>query len=375
MTQEQPSALSFNLEEAVWLDQGERIQSILGLELEPDITMQEDDHEVIIKGGLHLVGQYQPYENNEDDTYDEERQDQVPQTADRLSTAETGEREIKHFFPIDVTIPLHRIQSLDDLYVQIDSFDYDLPEPSCIQLTADVTISGMKEGEAAKRESSPTPEGFPTFKHELKAPLPKEENVHPPSETSDSFREEAEEAEEEEQEEEEQELGPALNFEKQEPEAETEEEAPEQEEKSDLEAQKESEPKKAQHSDETVVSRENVDSGHSNAEPEPAQEELKYEVVQADDEEEQDASPPDEEETPKTNKRDNALYLTEMLGSDDRESFTKMRMCIIQENESLDIIADRYGYTVQQLLRWNRMDMNHVDQGEIIYIPVHSSNE
>nr|WP_246407056.1 LysM peptidoglycan-binding domain-containing protein [Geomicrobium halophilum] len=50
-------------------------------------------------------------------------------------------------------------------------------------------------------------------------------------------------------------------------------------------------------------------------------------------------------------------------------------MCIIQENESLDTIADRYGYSVQQLLRWNNMDMNHVEEGEIVYIPVHKANE
>ncbi|QQK80945.1 stage VI sporulation protein D [Salicibibacter cibi] len=363
MTQEQPSALSFNLEEAIWLDQGERIQSILGLELEPEITMQEDNHEVLIKGGLHLVGKYQPYENNEDDTYDNQRQGEVPQTADRLSTTDAGEREIKHFFPVDVTIPLHRIQSLDDLYVQIDSFDYDLPEPSCIQLTADVTITGMKEGEDTNRESSPTPEGFPTLTHEVKAPLPKDEDVHPPSDDTEALREDTEEEEQE------QESGPALNFEQLEPEI--EDEAPAEEEQTDVDTQKESVPEKLQKMEETILSR--GDADHSNAEPEK-EEVSEYEVVQANDEG-KDASPADDEETPKTNKRDNALYLTEMLGSDDRESFTKMRMCIIQENESLDTIADRYECTVQQLLRWNRMDINHVDQGEIIYIPVQSANE
>ncbi|WP_160112443.1 stage VI sporulation protein D [Salicibibacter kimchii] len=373
MTQEQPSALSFNLEEAIWLDQGERIQSILGLELEPDITMQEDDQEVLIQGGLHLVGQYQPYENNEDNTYDDESRSQVPQTADRLSTTNAGEREIKHFFPVDVTIPLHRIQSLDDLYVQIDSFDYDLPEPSCIQLTADVTITGMKEGENTKRNASAMPEGFPTFTHEVKAPPSKEAPVHLPSDDSGALREETTVEEQEKEQMEAHASGPALNFETQEEEAASEEAIPPRGEQNENVAQEEPAPEKVQQTEEPVLPSGNVDVDLSNVEPE--QEERGYEVVQADDEEEQAASFPDEKETPPTNKRDNALYLTEMLGSDDRESFTKMRMCIIQENESLDIIADRYGYTVQQLLRWNRMDMNHVNQGEIIYIPVPSANE
>ena len=63
-----------------------------------------------------------------------------------------GKGEIKHFFPIDVTIPTSRIHNLADVYVKVESFDYDLPEKSCIQLTADVTISGMSTQQEVDRE-------------------------------------------------------------------------------------------------------------------------------------------------------------------------------------------------------------------------------
>ncbi|SDI58483.1 stage VI sporulation protein D [Natribacillus halophilus] len=347
MTQEQPTSLTFNLEEAVWLDQGERIQTILGLELEPDITMQEDDQEVLIQGGLHLVGQYQPYDHSEEETYDE--QQSVPQRADSLSTTDTGEREIKHFFPVDVTIPLHRIQSLDDLYVQIDSFDYDLPEPSCIQLTADVTISGMKEETQTERAVSPPPTPFPTFTDEAKASPPEEETE------SHDFAE----ADTREKKEEDHERGPDVTFDKQEPQK--EEPAPAHDEPE--ESERELSPAFL-----TPVS--NAES--SSAEQE--QEETATDVVQAEEESDEAEATEDEAVTTES-KRDNALYLTEIFGNREHESFTKMRMCIIQENESLDKIAARYGYSVQQLLRWNKMDINHVDEGEIIYIPVQTSNE
>lgn len=88
------------------------------------------------------------------------------------------------------------------------------------------------------------------------------------------------------------------------------------------------------------------------------------------DEVEEEHEAPKAEKPVKEKKRENALYLTEMLDKGDRETFTKMKMCIIQENESLDTIAERYGLSVQQLLRWNNMDLNHVEAGEIIYIPV-----
>ncbi|MBB6448338.1 stage VI sporulation protein D [Geomicrobium halophilum] len=438
MTQEQPTSLTFNLEESVWLDQGERIQTILGLELEPDITMREDDHEVVIRGGLHLIGQYHPYDKNEDELNDEYQQKFTSQKADSVRTIDTGEREIKHFFPVDVTIPISRIQSLDELYVQIDSFDYDLPEPSCIQLTADVTISGMKETEemgAAEKTVGPPPMPFPTFTHEVKVPPPEKETSSsdlPGMHTKDRMENKQESPPQEEEE-----KVPEMNVEPR-PEARAEIEQKPTGPNPDLEQQSETraKPESEQEQPETALKSEPEQQPETRAEPEFEQEktemesepepehnleletepeqksepepevvrigvekearsetritdpltgdqEEEYQVVQADGDNEVDVRDEGEEvydeEVPElesaTNKKDNALYLTEMLEKGDRESFTKMRMCIIQENESLDTIADRYGYSVQQLLRWNNMDMNHVEEGEIVYIPVHKANE
>ncbi|EZH66861.1 hypothetical protein DH09_02660 [Bacillaceae bacterium JMAK1] len=394
MTQEQPSALTFNLEESVWLDQGERIQTILGLELEPELLIEEDEHQVSIKGGLHLFGQYVPFEQEE--VFQDYEGGGKPHRIDSVRTTETGERELKHFFPIEVSIPLNRIQSVDEIYVQVDSFDYDLPEPSCIQLAADVTISGMKdvqETHQAEKTIADPPEPFPTFSHEVKIPNTESEATREADEEVEEEEYEFEEVEQEEYEFEEQteaeetyrtNEGETFDHDS---ELETAADVDEELEDDHIVSEEEHEDTYAHQVEQEVDSntsfpvrlhqREEEDSNdETRALSEAYEEALEDESAHMshgayrEDVEDEEQEAPKAEKPVKEKKRENALYLTEMLDKGDRETFTKMKMCIIQENESLDTIAERYGLSVQQLLRWNSMDLNHVEAGEIIYIPV-----
>ncbi|NEU29797.1 stage VI sporulation protein D [bacterium LRH843] len=154
MTQEHPTKLAISIEESVWLNKGQQIGEILGMSLEPEIIIEERNHHVNIKGGLRLVGEYQPSEVEENiDVDNGSIEEQVSfRSAGEVTLSEDGIGTVTHYFPIDVTIPINRIQNLDDVYVQIESFDYDLPEKSCIQLTADISISGMTHEQVKNRE-------------------------------------------------------------------------------------------------------------------------------------------------------------------------------------------------------------------------------
>jgi len=72
--------------------------------------------------------------------------------------------------------------------------------------------------------------------------------------------------------------------------------------------------------------------------------------------------------------RENALYLTKMLSDKEGEAYSKLRMCIVQEGESLDVIAKRYSIEVSQLKRMNRLKDETVSDGQILYIPVRQSS-
>ena len=152
MSQDHSAKLSFSIEESVWLNKGQEVDEILSLSLDPDITVQESGDYVLIRGGLKLTGEYR---DGGSDAI-EERESLTDQVAFRsieeVTMNDDGTGAITHHFPIDVTIPKERIRSLDDIYVIVESFDYDLPERGCIQLTADIAITGMSNQTGVRDE-------------------------------------------------------------------------------------------------------------------------------------------------------------------------------------------------------------------------------
>jgi stage VI sporulation protein D len=51
------------------------------------------------------------------------------------------------------------------------------------------------------------------------------------------------------------------------------------------------------------------------------------------------------------------------------QEFRKIRMCIVQRDETLDAIASRYSLNPREILLYNRMEDNTVAEGQLLYIP------
>lgn len=65
-----------------------------------------------------------------------------------------------------------------------------------------------------------------------------------------------------------------------------------------------------------------------------------------------------------------ALYLTNFM-ENEAEQFTKVKICIIQKDETIEEIAERYEMTVDAILRANGgAARNQVASGQLLYIPV-----
>ncbi|MDV2684878.1 stage VI sporulation protein D [Alkalihalophilus lindianensis] len=417
MTQEHPTKLSFSIEESVWLNKGQEVQEIVGMSLEPDISIEEKDHHVYIKGGLRLIGEYQPAKSEaEVDLEKGSVEDQVSfRSVGDVSLSEDGTGKITHFFPIDVTIPISRIHNLDDVYVQIESFDYDLPEKSCIQLTADISISGMNHPQdqsanrpVATEKKADEKEEYvePSFSFDAKSATSHKELISPPplhggSEEfqpppSNSWQapvfnqyygyqqplpeETAEEPEQVEQ---------------------VEEEVDEVEERVEATQEVVDEPSEEVETIEEILEEPRLESEAATEQQEQEDEEEVREatvVVEAVEEEksvapltkmvarpsEPIARPVEEEEVEEVEevegdyepvlevgkpREENALYLTKMLTKGE-ERFSKWRMCIIQPNETIDTIAHRYNVSTSQLARMNQLTEEKVEEGQILYIPV-----
>ncbi|OAB75445.1 LysM peptidoglycan-binding domain-containing protein [Paenibacillus crassostreae] len=56
-------------------------------------------------------------------------------------------------------------------------------------------------------------------------------------------------------------------------------------------------------------------------------------------------------------------------GSSDKTPFSKVRLCIVQREETIDMIADRYQMSPRELLLHNRLSDQTIEEGQILYIP------
>ncbi|WP_148449196.1 LysM peptidoglycan-binding domain-containing protein, partial [Paenibacillus ihuae] len=55
------------------------------------------------------------------------------------------------------------------------------------------------------------------------------------------------------------------------------------------------------------------------------------------------------------------------LGS--AELFRKVRLCIVQREDTLDTIAEKYQLSARELVMYNRLSGQNVEEGQVLYIP------
>ena len=151
MSQENQSCLRFSLEESLWFRKGQEVAELVSISLDPDITIQENDQYVTIRGSLELTGEYR---SEEDSAENEDENAPNQKYVERVDPQEEGICEFSHRFPVDITIPNNRIQSIYDIDVIVESFDYAFPERSCLKLTAELTISGLYDSSQQQDEEA-----------------------------------------------------------------------------------------------------------------------------------------------------------------------------------------------------------------------------
>ncbi|USK69395.1 LysM peptidoglycan-binding domain-containing protein [Peribacillus asahii] len=139
MTEENQSYLRFSLEESVWFQKGQEVAELYSISLDPNVTIQEDEHYVYMRGTLDLSGEYK----DSGEQVDGDAHTFLPRSVQTVERHPNGISEFIHRFPVDITIPSTRITSLDDIEVTIQTFDYTLPERNCLKLQADLIISGI----------------------------------------------------------------------------------------------------------------------------------------------------------------------------------------------------------------------------------------
>ncbi|WP_409301984.1 LysM peptidoglycan-binding domain-containing protein [Peribacillus sp. SCS-155] len=150
MSNENESYLRFSLEESIWFQKGQEVAELYSLSLDPNVTIHERDQYVVIKGTLDLSGEYKEEPRSGESEPRDYTQSYLPKNIQHVERGADGVNVFMHRFPVDITIPYNRINSLYDVDVSIQTFDYVLPAKNCLKLQADLVITGIyKEPHAA----------------------------------------------------------------------------------------------------------------------------------------------------------------------------------------------------------------------------------
>ncbi|WP_261380632.1 stage VI sporulation protein D [Neobacillus bataviensis] len=365
LSQENQSCLRFSLEESLWFRKGQEVEELISISLDPDITIQENDQYVTIRGSLQLSGEYKSYEASEVSEEDGVTSQKFVERVAELE--EAGSCEFSHRFPVDITIPNNRIQSIYDIDVLVESFDYSIPERSCIKLSAELTISGLYGNEQVEQQQQEEEQEFEVLhRYEEEEVEVEQPAVHSSFENNFLFEAEARKPQEEEEPVEILPNFPTFNYhpqveEEEEEEEETEEYSPAwnlQEARSEG-----SHPEAVETTAEVIVVKDHAPQHHE-------------EIIVAEVEVSEESSSSSSEEPPKAVKKKKAakkksMTLTEFFArKDERTGQTKLKVCIVQKGDTVASLADRYDVSVPNLLRVNNLDLNQdVSVGQVLYIP------
>ncbi|MCH1626595.1 stage VI sporulation protein D [Ferdinandcohnia quinoae] len=419
MSSDNQSCLRFSIEESVWFQKGQEVSELVSISLDPDIVIQEHDQYVSIRGALKLSGEYHI---DQDTSQDETRDFTSARLVNEIITREDGITELNHRFPVDITIPKYRIESLEDVYVAVEAFDYDLPKRGCMQIAADLSISGIRD--LNNGDSSKTNEANQEYE-EITNVNEREEEVQEDQDNLDVNERKEAVAQVEQGE------VPLVSEATHNEEIESEVEAPiaEVEQKREEPAQEEVLARNASDEDEQVWAEEEVtlhtgevseidnelhEEPHDDdlfipfeveARKEAYQEQEEANILEVNQENEEIITPQigvkarhektfvfgsseargktitaveDKNHSTEaltndkqvTKRNENELYLTKIFTRDEEEELSKMKICIVQNGDSLDKIAERYEISVQQLIRANSLTSDHhVSEGQLLYIP------
>jgi stage VI sporulation protein D len=149
--QNKHNVFSFYLDESLWFKEGQGVRELIGISLEPEISIEDCGDEVCLRGTVDLAGEYVAVQEQ---TLFNDAPVQSARMMDQVQEGEEGVSYFSHSFPVEITVPLERVSNLDDVLVDIESFDYELPANHQLRLHAQLNINGIEEKET-KSENAP----------------------------------------------------------------------------------------------------------------------------------------------------------------------------------------------------------------------------
>lgn len=122
MSDHQPG-LRFDIYERVHLpEHSSAIDELDEVELTPQIQVAVERNQAVVKGALQLVG-----------TYSGQAEGEARQT-----------HTLEHRIPVEITLPISRVRSVDAITVEIENFDIDLLSARSLNVTGVLSLNGIE---------------------------------------------------------------------------------------------------------------------------------------------------------------------------------------------------------------------------------------
>ncbi|WP_234028551.1 stage VI sporulation protein D [Lentibacillus sp. Marseille-P4043] len=364
------AVFSFELNESLYFERGQEVSELMGISLDPEISIQAFHEYISIRGVIELQGEYVKADMDEQaDSVDELDDYHARRFVERVVDTEDGETEFSHRFPVEISVPTYRVGDLDEVTVSIDSFDYELPDSNQLKFISTIAIHGISEQEESPRDENEETdyqlETDQTFEFDIKES--QDLDMQTKSESVDYSNTPT--------------LSDGL--------AETDSPDRWKNKKSQSFAEffkkdPESEP------DPPYVESSTADSYHASPDVNDyvdsqdlyesrESEESGIQLKSNQDQENQDSDESSnqlesDENRDNQDELEDVGYLSDMF-RDDEEHFSRMRVCIVQENDTLETIADRYKLSAPQLAKQNRLANDTLSEGQLLYIPFKKNKE
>lgn len=398
----EPPVYRFDLNETLYFEKEQEVAEMLEISLDPEISIQTFNEYISIRGVVELRGEYEkkPSEPGEieallklDDIHAKRYMEQVDEKEDGYMT-------FSHRFPVEISVPAYRVANLDEVTVSIAAFDYELPDGGKLQFQSTVEIEGINDqpletvelenGTEIEREqaSDDSEEVEYAFEFDLKKrdsevieldyslqaddastdPRLREDSVDM-EEDANQLKGQTEEVSHDSVDR----LDENLTTDEQQHTKTLAEESSSQElddaekdrwkwkEKSQSLSEffnKESEGEEAALEDSENVSEEYVEETSHTA------------VAELD-----DISTGTWEDDEESGAADSSIRYLDGLFERNEEAYTRVRLCIVQEKDTLETIAERYQTSAMHLVNRNRLNEDHVEPGQLLFVPIRNKDE
>ncbi|MGG1594926.1 hypothetical protein, partial [Terribacillus saccharophilus] len=159
MSSNETTPFMFDIQESLSFRADAQLQDLIGIALEPEISIQEFEHEISVRGVIELTGEYYPIQ----EVAEGSAVAVSPGTREmeNIEKQEAGTNTFYHRFPVEISVPKNRIKQLNDVYVTIDNFDYEVPGSNVLELHATVAIYGVLEERKQAQPQAPQQPYFP----------------------------------------------------------------------------------------------------------------------------------------------------------------------------------------------------------------------